>query len=152
MRYGADNYSNGDPRALTRALAAGPDTGVRNFAAGTKAPIDSLVKGWLVSMYADHLGIAGLDPKYQYKSYNFRSVMPPVARSVLNQSTASYPLTVTSIGSGTGSFSGTNYSGTGTYYRLTVSSGAGTKTVKIVDAQGNNANFAGEHIYVLRVQ
>jgi hypothetical protein len=152
VRYAADNYSNGDPRALTRTLAAGPDTGVKNFTSATKAPVDTLVKGWLVSMYADHLGIAGLDPKYQYKSYNFRSVMPPVARSVLNQSTASYPLTVQSIGSGTDNLSGTNHSGSGTYYRLSVSSGAGTKTVKIVDAQGNNANFVGEHIYVLRVQ
>jgi len=152
VRYAADNYSSGDPRALTRALAAGPDTGVKNFASATKAPIDTLVKGWLVSMYADHLSIAGLDPKYQYKSYNFRSVMPPVARSVLNQSTASYPLAVQSIGTGSDNLSGTNHSGSGTYYRLTVSSGAGTKTVKIVDAQGNNANFAGEHIYVLRVQ
>ena len=152
VRYAADNYSNGDPRAFTRTLAAGPDTGVKNFASATKAPIDTLVKGWLVSMYADHLGIQGLDPKYQYKSYNFRSVMPPVARSVLNQSTASYPLAVQSIGSGTDNLSGTNHSGSGTYYRLTVSSGAGAKTVKIVDAQGNNANFTGEHIYVLRVQ
>src|SRR5256885_12505603 len=33
VRYAADNYSNGDPRALTRALAAGPDTGVKNFVA-----------------------------------------------------------------------------------------------------------------------
>ena len=152
VRYAADNYSNGNPRALTRTLAAGPDTGVKNFTAATKASVDTLVKGWLVSMYADHLGIAGLDPKYQYKSYNFRSVMPPVARSVLNQSTASYPLAVQSIGSGSDSFTGTNHSGSGTYYRLTVSSGAGAKTVKIVDAQGNNANFLGEHVYVLRVQ
>jgi hypothetical protein len=152
VRYAADNYSNGDPRVLTRTLAAGPDTGVKNFTAATKASVDTLVKGWLVSMYADHLGIQGLDPKYQYKSYNFRSVMPPVARSVLNQSTASYPLTVQSIGSGTDNFTGTNHSGSGTYYRLTVSSGAAAKTVKIVDAQGNNANFLGEHVYVLRVQ
>ncbi|HEY3113499.1 MAG TPA: hypothetical protein VGJ62_07440, partial [Gemmatimonadaceae bacterium] len=61
VRYAADNYSNGLPRAFTRALAAGPDTGVKNFTAAAKAPIDTLVKGWLVSMYADHLGIAGLD-------------------------------------------------------------------------------------------
>lgn len=152
VRYAADNYSNGNPRSLTRTLVAGPDTGVRNFAAATKQPIDTLVKGWLVSMYADHLGIANLPAQYQYRTYNFRSIMPPVARAVLNQSTATYPLAVQSIGTGTDNFSGTNYSGTGTYYRLTVSSGAGAKTVKVVDASGNNASFPGEHIYVLRVQ
>jgi hypothetical protein len=152
VRYAADNYSNSNPRALTRALAAGPDTGVKNFNAATKAPIDSLVSGWLVSMYADHLGIPGLDPKYQYRSYNFRSVMPRVAQAVLNQQAATYPLVVQPIGSGNDNFSTTNHSGSGTYYRLTVSSGAGAKTVKVVDASGNNASFPGEHVYVLRVQ
>jgi hypothetical protein len=152
VRYAADNYSNNDPRALTRALAAGPDTGVKNFAGATKQPIDTLVKGWLVAMYADHLNIPGLDPKYQYKTYNFHSIMPPVAKAVLNQQTASYPLTVQSVGTGTGNFTTTNHSGSGTYYRLTVASGAGTKTVKVVDTSGNNASFPGEHIYVLRVQ
>ena len=152
VRYAADNYSNGDPRALTRALAAGPDIGVKNFTAATKQPIDTLVKGWLVSMYADHLNIPGLGSQYQYRTYNFRSIMPPVAKAVLSQQTASYPLAVQSVGSGSDNFSGTNHSGSGTYYRLTVSSGAGAKTVKIVDASGNNAAFTGEHIYVLRVQ
>lgn len=149
VRYAADNFSNGDPRALTRTLAAGPDTGVKNFAAATKSPIDTVVKSWLVSMYADHLGITGLDPKYQYRGYNFRNIMPPVARSVLNQSTAVYPLVVPPIGTGSDNISAKNLSGTATYYRL---NGAGPKNVKITDPAGNNANFLGEHVYVLRVQ
>ena len=78
--------------------------------------------------------------------------MPPVARSVLNQSTAAYPLRVQSVGSGSDNISAQNKSGSGTFYRLTVASGAGAKNVKIVDAQGNNASFIGEHVYVLRVQ
>src|SRR3954467_2936790 len=85
VRYAADNYSGGAPRALTRALSIGPDTGVKNFVTQANTPVDTLVKGWLVSMYADHLGIANLNAKYQYRSYNFRSVMPPVARSGPNQ-------------------------------------------------------------------
>ena len=152
VRYAADNYSNGAPRTLSRALSIGPDTGVKNFVAATKQPIDTLVKNWLVSMYADHLNIAGLDPKYQYRTYNFRSIMPPVAKAVLGQQTATYPLKVQSVGTGSDNFTATNYSGSGTYYRLTVSSGAGAKTVKVVDASGNNASFPGEHVYVLRVQ
>jgi len=152
VRYGADNFSNGDPRALTRLLAAGPDTGIKNFTTATKATVDTLVKGWLVSMYADHLGIAGLPAQYQYRSYNFRSVMPPVAKAVLSQSSASYPLTIKSIGSGSDNISATNRSGSGTYYRLTVASGAGAKNVKVLDSSGNAASFLGEHIYVLRIQ
>lgn len=153
VRYAADNFSNGDPRALTRKLAAGPDTGVKNFSAGTGAPIDTLVKNWLVSMYADHLGVTGLPAQYQYRSYNFRSVMPPVAKSVLSQATATYPLRVKSVGSGADNISAQNKSGSGNYYRLTVAAGAGAKNVKILDTSGtNNASFAGEHVYVLRVQ
>jgi hypothetical protein len=151
VRYAADNYSNANPRALTRALAAGPDTGVKNFVAATKEPIDTLVKGWLVSMYADHLNITNLPAQYQYRSYNFRSVMPPVAKSVLSQSVAAYPLRVQSVGTGSDNISAMNRSGTGTYYRLTVQAGASAKNVKILDTSGNNATFAGEHVYVLRV-
>lgn len=155
VRYAADNYSNGNPRSLTRALAAGPDTGVTNFAAATKAPIDTLVKGWLVSMYDPaHINppVAGLDAKYQYRTYNFRSIMPPVAKAVLNQSSATYPLIVQTIGSGSDNIASTNLAGSGTYYRLTVSSGASEKNVKILDASGRVASFPGEHIYVLRLQ
>jgi len=152
VRYAADNYSNGNPRSLTHALAAGPDTGVNNFVAATKAPLDTLVKGWLVSMYADHLGIAGLPSEYQYRSYNFRDVMPPVAKAVLNQFTASYPLLVPLIGSGSDNIPSTNLSGSGTYYRLNVAAGAAAKNVKVLDTSGATASFAGERVYVLRVQ
>ncbi|HET6761724.1 MAG TPA: hypothetical protein VFH13_06465, partial [Gemmatimonadaceae bacterium] len=152
VRYVADNYSNGLPRTLTRALTAGPDTGIRNFNAATKAPLDTVVSGWLVSMFADHLGIPGLNARYQYRSYNFRDVMPPVARSVLNLQSAVYPLAIQTVGSGTDNLPATNRSGSGTYYRLTTTASSGAKNVKILDPSGNPANYPGEHIYVLRVQ
>ena len=152
VRYAADNYSAGLPRAFTHALVAGPDTGFRNFNAATKVPLDTVVKGWLVSMYADHLGVTGLDAKYQYRSYNFRDVMPRVAKSVLSQTVATYPLRIQSIGSGSDNISAKNISGTGSFFRLTVAAGAGAKNVKVLDTSGNNASFSGEHVYVLRVQ
>ena len=153
LRYAADNYSGGLPRDLTRKLVAGPDTGVRNFSAATQASIDNLVSGWLVTMYADHYtpAISGLDPKYQYRSYNLRNVMPPIAQSVLNLPAATYPLLVSGIGFGN-SISATNRSGTGTYYRLNVPANSGAKNVKILNSSGNVASFSGEHVYVLRVQ
>jgi hypothetical protein len=152
VRYAADNYSAGLPRTFTQALVAGPDTGFRNFNAATKVPLDTVVKGWLVSMYADHLAITGLDAKYQYRSYNFRNVMPPVAKVVLSQSVATYPLRVQSIGTGSDNISAKNISGTGSFFRLTVAAGDGAKNVKVLDTSGNNANYTGEHVYVLRVQ
>ena len=152
VRYAADNYSNLNARTFTQALVAGPDTGVKNFTAVAKAPVDTLVKGWLVSMYADHLPIPNLSAQYQYRSYDFHSVIPPVAKSVLSQSTATYPLRIQPIGSGSDNITASSRSGTGTYYRLTVPSGDGPKNVRIVDASGSAATFPGEHIYVLRVQ
>ena len=114
--------------------------------------MDTLVKKWLVSMYADHLGVSGLDAKYQYRSYNFRNVMPPVAKTVLSQAVAAYPLVVRGVGSGSDNISATNRSGTGTYYRLSVAANSGAKNVKVLDSSGNVASFSGEHVYVLRVQ
>jgi hypothetical protein len=152
VRYSADNYSGDNPRAFARKLAAGPDTGTKNLSVSASTPLDTIVAGWLVANYADHLGIAGLDPKYQFKSYNFRNIMPSVARSVTGAQTAVYPLQVIPIGSGTDNISSTNRTGSGTYYRLNVASGAGDKTVKVLDPSGSLASFPGAHIYVLRVQ
>jgi hypothetical protein len=151
VRYAADDYSNGLPRSLAHMLSVGPDTGVKNLSAAAGVPIDTLIAGWLVSMYADHFGIAGLDAKYQYRSYNFRSVMPAIARVLLNQPTPAYPLVVKPIGSGSDNITATNRSGSGTYYNLSVAANAGTKTVKVLDQAGNPARFTGEHVYVLRV-
>jgi hypothetical protein len=150
-RYAADNYSNGDVRAFTRKLAAGPDNGIKNFTAVAGASLDTLMAGWLVSMYADHFGISGLNAKYQYRSYNFRNIMPPVAGSVLNNGGV-YPLHVTPVGSGSDNISTEVKSGSGDYFRLTVAANAGSKNVKVLDPSGGDVTYAGAHIYVLRVQ
>jgi len=167
LRYAADNYSDGNPRALTRKLAAGPDTGITNLRVATQTPIDTLLSGWLVSMYADHSGIAGLDSKYQYRSYNFRDVMPPVASAVLGTQTAPYPLWVIAMGSGGDTVASANRSGTGTYHSLGVLPGGGAFTVRFESATLNplgncclqrdrewrrRLSYAGAHIYVLRTR
>jgi hypothetical protein len=149
-RYAADNYSNGDVRAFTRRLAAGPNNGIKNFTTVAGAALDTLMAGWLVSMYADHLGIPGINAKYQYRSYNFRNIMPPVAGAVL--SNGAYPLQVKPVGSGSDNISTEAKSGSGDYFRLTVAANAGSKNVKILDPGGANVTYAGAHIYVLRVQ
>jgi hypothetical protein len=150
-RYAADNYSNADVRAFTRKLAAGPDNGIHNFTTVAGASLDTLMAGWLVSMYADHFGIAGLSPKYQYRSYNFRNIMPPVAGSVLSNGGA-YPLQVIPIGSGSDNISTMVKAGSGDYFRLQVAANAGAKNVKILDPGGSEVSFVGAHVYVLRVQ
>ena len=149
-RFVADNYSNGNVRGLTRALAAGPNNGIQNFTTVAGAPLDTLMAGWLVSMYADHLGITGLNARYQYRSYNFSNIMPPVAGSVFNGANV-YPLEVSPIGSGAANISTEVKSGSGDYFRLSVPANAGAKNVKIEDPSGSDVSFVGAHIYVLRV-
>jgi hypothetical protein len=150
-RHVVDNYSNGDVRSFTRKLAAGPNNGIHNLTTVAATPYDTLMAGWLVSMYADHSSIPGLDARYQYRSYNFRDIMPPVAGSVLENGGV-YPLQVTPIGSGSDNISTMVKSGSGVYFRLQVGANAGSKNVKILDPGGSNASFVGEHVYVLRVQ
>ena len=150
VRYAADNLSNSQPRALTKKLTAGPDTGIKNLTVSTKVPLDTLVARWLVANYADHLSIPGLDPNYQFKSYNFRSILPAFAQA--ETGVRVYPLQVKSIGSGSDNIAAKNRTGTGTYYRLNVPANSGAKNVKVLDPSGNPVSFTGAHIYVLRVQ
>lgn len=152
IRYTADNFSNGEPRPYTRRLVAGPDTGVTNFLAVNAAPLDTVLAGFLVANFADDLsGLGNISARYQYRSYNMRSIMPPVAGSVLSNGGV-YPLKIESIGTGTATLTGTNRTGSGTYYRLTVAANAGPKNVKVTDASGAVVSFPGAHIYVLRLQ
>jgi hypothetical protein len=150
LRYSMDNFSSADPRAYTRRLAAGPDTGLTNFNRANAASLDTVLAGFLVANYADDLpGLTIVNARTQYRSYNMRSVMPPVAGSTLSNGGV-YPLRVEAIG--TASLQGTNRTGSGTYYRLTVPANSGAKNVKVVDASGAVVSFAGAHVYVLRVQ
>jgi hypothetical protein len=102
-------------------------------------------------MCADHLGIPGLNAKYQYRSYNFRNIMPATAGSVLDNGGV-YPLEVTALGSGSDNISTEVRSGSGDYFRLTVAANSGPKNVKILNPNGGDVTYTGAHIYVLRVQ
>ena len=76
-----------------------------------------------------------------------------MAKAVRRPQVAAYPLLIHSTGSGCDTIVAKILSGTGSYFRLTVPAGAAAKNVKILDPSGaTNATFAGEHVYVLRVQ
>jgi hypothetical protein len=146
VRYAADNFSNSDPRAFVRRLVAGPDTGLINFNKATAAPLDTVVAGWLVANYADDLaGLPITNARTQYRSFNMRSVVSPIT-------SGNYPLQVEGLAGGTSTLQGTNRTGSGTYYRLSVAANAGAKNVKVTDAGGTAINFPGAHVYVLRVK
>lgn len=152
LRYTADNYApGGDIKAFTKALAGGPNTGVSNLVlrAGN-IPFDTLIAGWMIANYADDAGIAGLAPKYTYKSYNIRSNLsaPFITPS------RTYPLQVNDI-TGTG-FSAPGLqarSGSGDYFRFTRPAAGAARTFRFLNADGTTAaSFTGAALYILRTQ
>lgn len=142
LRWTGDQYSNGNFRAYTKKLAAGPDTGVKNLTTASGQPLDSLLAGWMVTNYSDHTSIPGLASKYNYVGYNMRS-------AVAGANSGNYPLLVNTLAAGA-TVSANSLSGSGTYYKVTVPAG-GTRTIKVQDASGANASFVGAHFYVLRI-
>ena len=147
LRYSTDNFSNGDARAFLRGLVAGPDTGITNFNRATGVPLDTVVAGWLVSNYADDLaGFTITNPRTQYRAFNMRDVM-----SRINTNNV-YPLRIDPIGGGA-SLAGTNRTGSGTYYTLSVAANSGARNVKVLNQAGTSpVSFPGAHIYVLRTR
>lgn len=147
VRYSADHFSSSNPPAFTRRLVAGPDTGLVNFNKVTATPLDTVVAGYLVANYADDLaGFNITNARTQYRSLNLRNLMPPINNGV-------YPLRVQALsGSGSTSLTGTNRTGSGNYYTLSVAANAGAKNVKVLDTGGSLVSYPGAHVYVLRVR
>jgi hypothetical protein len=141
LRYTVDQYAGSDVPAFTRALVAGPETSVTNLTTRAGVPFDSLMVGWMVANYADDLGIAGLSPKYTYKSWNFRSASSGINGGV-------FPLRVQDINPG---FTATVslLSGTGVYYRRASTGAPGT--FSMTAPGGSPLTAAGARLYVLRV-
>ena len=142
LRWTGDQYSGGDFRGYTRKLTAGPDSGVKNLTKVAAQPLDTLLAGWMVANYADHLGIPGLAAKYNYVGYNMRS-------AVAGANSGPYPLAVTTLLAGS-SVTTKSLSGSGTYYKVTLPAGVG-RTILVQDPAGTNASFPGAHYYVLRI-
>jgi hypothetical protein len=152
LRYTADNYApGGDIKAFTKALAGGPNIGVNNLTlrAGS-IPFDTLVAGWMVANYADDAGIAGLNAKYTYKSYDMRSNMSGPFISPNQQ----YPLLITDInGTGFVSITQTANSGTGDYFRFSRVAAGPARTFRFLNSDGTTtASFTGASLYILRTQ
>src|SRR5579872_3571151 len=93
LRYSADHYANGNVAAFTRALVAGPDTGVANLVARAGTSFDSVTAGWLPALYTSDDSIANLPDRYTFLSWNIRSI-----EAAVNQGT--FPLVATTVSAG----------------------------------------------------
>ncbi|HEY9515165.1 MAG TPA: hypothetical protein VIQ74_05730 [Gemmatimonadaceae bacterium] len=144
LRWSADQYAKGNVAAFTRALVAGPESGVRNLTARAGVAFDSLMAGWMVANFADNNGITGINDRYTYISWNIRNV-----ETAVNQGDG-FPLVVTSLAQDQ-SLNGTAPSAGGSYFQLTTSSGSRT-IIGQLDSAGGAATYTGARLYILRIE
>ncbi|HJU90427.1 MAG TPA: hypothetical protein VJ672_13650, partial [Gemmatimonadaceae bacterium] len=142
VRYSADQYHGGDLPNLMRRLAGGPEISVANLTSKTGVVFDSLMAGWMIANFADDLPVTGLNNKYTYRSWNFRS-----ASAGING--GNYPLRVTELGNSL-SENVSLRSGTGVYYRKAAEGGNASFTFSMRGSGGASAP-AGARLYVLRI-
>ncbi|HYW29913.1 MAG TPA: Ig-like domain-containing protein [Gemmatimonas sp.] len=74
VRYTIDRYASSDA-AFYRALMNSPSTGVTNLAGAAGVPIDQLIGGWGLSLYADdYPGLPATNADVQFPSWNLRNI------------------------------------------------------------------------------
>lgn len=148
-RYASEKYSGGNVRDFTRRLVAGPEIGLQNLTLRSAVPFDTILAGFAVANYSDDLGVAGLNARYTYTSWNMRDA---IGRAV-GTGPGSYPLLVTSLATGGGAIQGETRTAAASYVRY-----AGTATSRPVVARVTNssatalATHAGGRLYLLRTR
>ncbi|MEP7346636.1 MAG: Ig-like domain-containing protein [Gemmatimonadaceae bacterium] len=142
VRYAADRFSNGNPRAFFRKLAVGPQINIANLSARSGTPFDDILSGFLVAAFADDDGIAGLSSRYTVPSWNLRDVMTRFNTGV-------HPLLVAPL---PGQIVTQSLSGSGNYFRLTRATSSPQTKFQMTAASGTPVSFDGARIYVLRLQ
>ncbi len=144
LRYAIDRHSNNNARAFTRDLVRGPQTNVANLMArvGSGLTFDQFLGNWLITSYADHQGISGLAPTFNYVGWNMRSAM-----TQYNNNT--FPLTVNVL---TGTFTTLFISGSGAYFRLNKGAGGAASTVAMQAPGGIALDISGARLALVRTQ
>jgi len=143
LRYSADQYANGNVAAFTRALVAGPDTGVANLVARAGTSFDSVTAGWLPALYTSDDSIANLPDRYMFLSWNIRSI-----EAAVNQGT--FPLVATTVSAGNAA-PGTVSSASANYYIVGVHAAGGVLLGELAP-NGGPVTYPGARFYLVRLQ
>ncbi|MEO7042277.1 MAG: hypothetical protein ABI035_08455 [Gemmatimonadaceae bacterium] len=149
VRYMADWFNTGgDPRTLTRALVAGPDTGVVNIVKATGVPLDTILARFVVTLYTDHQPYMASTSPYNYKSYYLRNIVNGTL--IGNDQDGGY-LPVGQVGNGTTTLTAKVPPSSGAYFLTSLSTG-GARKIRITDPSGNPTTDPNGRVYVVRVQ
>lgn len=143
LRYSADHYAGGNVASFTRALVAGPDTGVANLVARTGTSFDSVAAGWLPSLYTSDDSVSGLPARYTYLSWDIRSIEAAVNSGV-------FPLVASTLSAGN-TASGTVSSAAANYYVVGVPA-SGTVLLGELTSNGGPVTYAGARLYIVRLR
>jgi hypothetical protein len=143
LRYSADQFSPSNARQFFKRLVAGPSSSVTNLVQRAGVPFDQILSGWLVANYTDNLNIPGLDPRFEYTSWNMRDAIAGSAGGTypLRINTPGAPLTFSNV-----------VSGSGAYFLAPRAAGAPVATFRMLaPGGGGNVTFDGARVYVVRV-
>jgi len=143
LRYSADHYANGNVAAFTRALVAGPDTGVANLVARAGTSFDSVTAGWLPALYTSDDSITNLPDRYTFLSWNIRSI-----EAAVNQGT--FPLVASTVSAGN-TAPGTVSSASANYYIVGVPAAGGVLLGELAP-NGGPVTYPGARFYLVRLQ
>lgn len=148
LRHALDWYSGGSVKSVTRALVAGPETGVANFSRRFQAPFDTLLSRWYIALYADHEPIPNLGSNYYYRSY----ALKPIIRDYVRESNdaIAYPLPVMTIASGSTVLSPIRASSV-TFYRSAPRPNQ-ERLVEFRDESGELVDDAYGRVHILRLR
>jgi hypothetical protein len=149
LRYVADWFNTGgDPRTVTRALVAGPDTGAVNLVKAAGVPLDTILARFLVTLYTDHQPYMATSSPYNYKSYYFRDIVNGTL--IGNESVPGY-LPVGQVGNGTTTLTAKVPASSAAYFLTSLFTG-GARTIRITDSGGNPTADPNGRVYVVRVR
>lgn len=143
LRYSADQYAHGNVAAFTRALVAGPDTGVANLVARAGTSFDSVTAGWLPALYTSDDSISNLPDRYTFLSWNIRSI-----EAAVNMGT--FPLVAPTVSAGNAA-PGTVSSAAANYYIVGVP-GSGGVLLGELSPNGGPVTYPGARFYLVRLQ
>ena len=144
LRYTLDQYAHGSPATLSRALAAGPNTGIYNLVSATGTSLDSLIEGWLVATYATGFGVAGVAPRYTFTSYNWQDIE--------TQLTQGFGLSTTPFAAGATGIADSVQANSGFYLTMANLAPTVAFSTRLLSSAGTVVTLPGARLYILRIQ
>lgn len=100
VRYAIDRYGASDEQFL-RALTASTATGTDNLERAAGVPLEELMGGWALSLYADdYPGLQAPTPDIQLPTWNVRDIYAGLNREFPNPFPTPYPLVPRALGLG----------------------------------------------------